>query len=95
MNEIHVCCNATLNHSIIKRFHSGGQQLGKSTGTKESFQMRKTFNSYVYTGLFPHGRHFVVLADVTGHVKRCIFLDSVPPPTPRPQPTARDILIAG
>ena len=38
MNEIHVYRNVTLNLSIIiKLFHSGGQQLGKFTGTRESF----------------------------------------------------------
>ena len=39
INEIHVCRrDATLNQSIMKDFHSGGQQLSKFTEAKESFQ---------------------------------------------------------
>ena len=47
--------------STIERFHSCGQQLCKFIGTKESFYIRKEFNSYRIGLGHQHGCHFIVL----------------------------------
>ena len=45
----------------IERIHSRGQQPCKFTGTKESFYIRKEFNSHRIGFVHQHGRRFIVL----------------------------------
>ena len=45
----------------IERFHSRGQQPCKFFGTKESFYIRKEFNSQRISLEHQHGRRFIVL----------------------------------
>ena len=45
----------------IERFHSRGQRLCKFIGTKESFYIRKEFNSHGISLEHQHGRPFIVL----------------------------------
>ena len=51
----------------IERFHSRGQQPCKFLGTKESFYIRKEFNSHRIRLGHQHGRRFIVL----GHQYGC------------------------
>ena len=46
---------------IKDRFHSRGQQPCKLIGTKESFYIRKEFNSHKIGLVHQHGRRFIVL----------------------------------
>ena len=44
---------------VTERFHSGGQQLCKCIGTKESLYIRKEFNSHRIGLGHQHGRRFM------------------------------------
>ena len=48
------------------RFHSRGQQLCKFIGTKESFYIRKEFNSHRIGLVHQNGRRFIVLVHQNG-----------------------------
>ena len=52
--------------SPIDRFHSRGQQLCKFIGTKESFYIRKEFNSHRNSLVHQNGRRFIVLVHQYG-----------------------------
>ena len=57
-----------LNRNVsTERFHSRGQQPCKFIGTKESFYIRKEFNSHRIGLGHQHGRRFIVL----GHQYGC------------------------
>ena len=45
---------------LIDRFHSRGQQLCKFIGTKESFYIRKEFNSHRIGLVHQYGRRYVM-----------------------------------
>ena len=50
----------------IDRFPSRGQQLCKFIGTKESFYIRKEFNSHRIGLVHQNGRRFIVLVHQYG-----------------------------
>ena len=50
----------------IERFHSRGQHLCQFIGTKESFYVRKEFNSHRVVLVHQHGRRFIVLEHLYG-----------------------------
>ena len=52
----------------IERFHSRGQQPCKFIGTKNSFYIRKEFNSHRIGLGHQHGRRFIVLGHQCGSV---------------------------
>ena len=64
INGNFVCSLSTL--SQIDRFHSRGQQLCKFIGTKESFYIRKEFNSHRIGLVHQNGRRFIVLVHQYG-----------------------------
>ena len=53
-------------HFSIDGFHSRGQHLCKFIGTKESFYIRKEFNSHRIFLVHQHGRRSIVLEDQDG-----------------------------
>ena len=55
----------------IDRFESRGQQLCKLLGIKESFSMRKAFNSHRIFFVYKHGRRFIVLCTNIAAVTSC------------------------
>ena len=50
----------------VERFYSRGQQLCKFIGTKESFYIRKSFNTKRIGLEDQHGRRFIVLVQSYG-----------------------------
>ena len=58
--------NITTKFILIDRFHSRGQQLCKFIGTKESFYIRKEFNSHRIGLVHQNGRRFIDLVHQYG-----------------------------
>jgi len=68
-----------LSHKLstpLERFHSRGQQPCKFFGTKESFYIRKEFNSQRISVKHQHGRRFIVLEHQYGCRDVIVWSDS-------------------
>ena len=61
-----------ISRSSIERFHSRGQQSCKYIGTKETFYIRKEFNSHRISFVHQHGRRFIVLVHQYGCRDVCV-----------------------